>query len=582
MGPRPMRHLTAILLLLAASTGSAQAILYVNGAATPGGNGLSWATAFDTLDGALTAAGTNTAIQEVWVASGTYSATAPFSIRDKLGVYGGFGGAEVLRQQRNLGAFPTTLDGLGQHGVVTFPNTATTAAVLDGFVLVRGSASDGGAIYTYGGSPTLANLVITGNVATSNGGGLYSYQGSPVLTSVVFRGNSASGDGGGFYCYQGNPTLTGVVFDGNTAGDDGGGFYDYTGDPVLVDVVFRVNKTTGGAGADGGGCYNYEGDPTLTRVQFFDNTASGRGGGFSTYDGVPVLLNCLFVRNTATSGGAIRNYDGPMRVINTTITANTATSNGGGIYSQSMATVDNSIVHNNSAPTNPQLTGATVRYSCVQGGVAGTGNINAAPLFKAATSDDYRPGATSPCIDAADNAALPAGTTADLGLNARRLDEAAIPDTGAGTAPIVDMGAYEYTADYPGTGDDLVLLSSVGAASIPTRSIVKAARPGQSVRLRARSPGGTLVGSRTFVGVQLFVTSVPPSSVPGLSGLWITPGLGSWIEVSPLPVGGLDIVAPIPAATPVGLSFLVQYGVASASTANRVYAATDADEIRVQ
>ncbi len=579
---RGARSIAALALLSVATFAPAQTILHVNGAATPGGNGLTWATAFDTLDGALAAAKANNNVLEVWVATGTYSANAPFDIRDRLGVYGGFVGTEVLRQQRNPSALATTLDGLGQHGVVTFPNSATTAAALDGFTIVRGSASDGGAVYTYGGSPTLANLVVAGNTATADGGGIYSYQGSPVLTSVVFRNNVAGDDGGGLYCYQGNPTLIGVLFDNNQANDDGGGFYDYTGDPTLVDVVFRGNKTVGGSGADGGGCYNYEGDPKLTRVQFFDNTATGRGGGFSTYDGIPVLVNCLFVRNSASSGGAIRNYDGPMRVINTTITANTATSNGGGIYSQSMATVDNSVVYGNTAPSNAQLTGATVRYSCVQGGVAGTGNIASDPMFKSPTTDDYRPSATSACIDAGDNAALPAGTTSDLALNARRLDEATVPDTGAGTAPIVDIGAFEYTADYPGTGDDLVLLSAIGSASLPTQSVVKAVTPGQAVRLRVLSPNGSLVGGRTFLGVQLFVTSVPPAPVPGLAGLWITPGLGTWIEVSPLPSGGLDIVAPVPAATPVGLSFLVQYGVASPSTINSVYAATDADEIRVQ
>jgi uncharacterized repeat protein (TIGR01451 family) len=50
---------------------------------------------------------------------------------------------------------------------------------------------------------------------------------------------------------------------------------------------------------------------------------------------------------------------------------------------------------------------------------------------------------TSPAIDAGNNAAVPAGVTTDLDGNPRFVDIPAVPDTGNGTPPIVDMGAYE-------------------------------------------------------------------------------------------------------------------------------------------
>jgi hypothetical protein len=100
---------------------------------------------------------------------------------------------------------------------------------------------------------------------------------------------------------------------------------------------------------------------------------------------------------------------------------------------------------------------ATVRYSCVEGGWSGAGNIAADPLFVQppapgvdgvfGTPDD-EPGDLgiaphSPCIDAGDNSAVIAGIETDLKGNARFVDDATVPDTGFGTAPIVDIGAYE-------------------------------------------------------------------------------------------------------------------------------------------
>ena len=58
---------------------------------------------------------------------------------------------------------------------------------------------------------------------------------------------------------------------------------------------------------------------------------------------------------------------------------------------------------------------------------------------------DYHLLANSPCIDAGDNDAVPADITTDIDGLLRFFDDPDTdPDTGNGTAPIVDMGAYEY------------------------------------------------------------------------------------------------------------------------------------------
>ncbi|MBL7063279.1 MAG: hypothetical protein ISS49_03590 [Anaerolineae bacterium] len=83
----------------------------------------------------------------------------------------------------------------------------------------------------------------------------------------------------------------------------------------------------------------------------------------------------------------------------------------------------------------------TVTYSLIQSATVytGTGNLNADLQFVGA--DDLRLRDISPAIDAGDNDAIT--VTFDLDGNPRRVDVPDVPDTGNGTAPIVDMGAYE-------------------------------------------------------------------------------------------------------------------------------------------
>ena len=151
-------------------------------------------------------------------------------------IYGGFSGTETLLNQRDPASNVTTLSGdIGvlanvtdnSYHVVTSSGT-NNSAILDGFTITggnaNGSSSDntGGGILNDGGSPTLSNLIISGNRASANGGGMYNNSSNPILTYVIFDTNTANRGGGASTANSSHLSLTIVIFDGNSVPYGGG------------------------------------------------------------------------------------------------------------------------------------------------------------------------------------------------------------------------------------------------------------------------------------------------------------------------------------------------------------------------
>jgi hypothetical protein len=198
-------------------------------------------------------------------------------------------------------------------------------------------------------------------------------------------------------------------------------------------------------------------DPTLVNCEFLDNTAVDYGGALSNgWPGYAAnhadIRSCTFIGNSAAVGGAIRHAGtSELVVVNSIIWGNSS-----------------QIAEDGSVPP-------VVDYSDVQGGHAGTGNIDADPMCV-----DGRPQAGSPCLDAGDNNALPTdvadldddGNTTepvplDLDGNPRALDDPTAPDTGGGDCPIVDMGAYER----PGGTTGCCAADITGPAGVPDDNV---------------------------------------------------------------------------------------------------------------
>ena len=261
-------------------------------ASSPAPDGLSWETAFTSIQTGIDVA-YGAGDSEVWVAAGQYtSSSSPVvTLRPGVELYGGFAGIETERNQRNWNLNVTSIDGQDVHRCILGANDV----ILDGFTIQHGQATPGG-------------------------GGMYNETVSPTVTNCTFTQNSASVGGGMYNINRAAPTITDCIFSSNAVGQQGGGIYS-TGSSL-----------------------------TLTKCTFTANSASGRGGALLNDLCDPVVVEgCSFTGNSSDQGGAVYNYRCNFSFRNCIVSSNTSDDNGGGIYNdnvQAMEVVD-SVFENN-------------------------------------------------------------------------------------------------------------------------------------------------------------------------------------------------------------------------------------------
>ncbi|UCC30026.1 MAG: right-handed parallel beta-helix repeat-containing protein [Phycisphaerales bacterium] len=367
------RRLLPTLLALCACLGSVKPanaeVRHVDSGAPPGGDGLSWATAYDSPSTALATAQSG---DQIWVAAGTY--VGNFTLALGVEVYGGFVGNETELSQRDWKANPTILDGNGTGSVVTSPSGATATTRIDGFTITNGRAPDGhagGGFHLYSSSPTIANNTITGNSARSaggmslafsypmirnntitgnnapyGGGGLYLYASSPTIVNNMITSNSSYSSGGGLYLRYSSPTIANNTITGNSATGSGGGLFLSASSPIVAD-----NSITGNSAPYGGGLSLHWSSPTIASNTITGNSAAYEGGGLSLQDSSPTIANNTITDNEARNyGGGMYLWESSPTIVHNTVAGNSVDRHGGGLYLRySSPTIANNMIVRNSA-----------------------------------------------------------------------------------------------------------------------------------------------------------------------------------------------------------------------------------------
>ncbi len=385
--------------------------IFVNAAnVNPGQDGLSWSTAFASLQDGLTEARNSVFSPiEIWVAQGTYKPGTlrkeVFEIPSGVKVYGGFVGTEDSLQKRNWKTHVTILSGeIGSvqlndntyHVVLLRATNDTTQ--LDGFTIKGGYAE------FFAGNQ---NTNLDDSDIRSSGGGILAIDKSKgLITHCTLTDNRAVGGGGILLRDSSHVRLSQSILFGNEA-TFGGGVYVLGGSkPTLENVLIANNK--------------------------------GLGGGLYVNKSQPTLVNCTIASNKDEGNNA------------------------GGIYNaNAVTTVKNSILWGNS-PTQ-STPGSVITYSLVEAGYAGTGNKNLDPQFVSPNAVGLAPMGSlgnyhlQPCsagIDAADNASAP---LVDLEGNARPYP------VGLG---IADMGVYESQSSGSSGPNNLMLTENITSGTV--------------------------------------------------------------------------------------------------------------------
>ncbi len=247
-----------------------------------------------------------------------------------LKIYGAYAADYVTRDVVNT---PTVISGSLVDPALQFFGAVDNTCVVDGF-RVQG-----------GGGRFFANIPYAGNY----GGGIMLNQTSPTLRNILVTGNSV-----------GNSTNLGL----------GGGIAIYNASPVLENV-----QVTGNAGIYGAGVFVYQGAPTFTNCEITDNvvltdngTYPAKGGGLHILDATATLNDCTVSGHTQTDeGGGIfaGSFSGTSNLVMSggTVANNTARLRGAGIAKTggALTLTDVVISGNTKLPTSTFMAGGGIQ-----------------------------------------------------------------------------------------------------------------------------------------------------------------------------------------------------------------------------
>jgi predicted outer membrane repeat protein len=440
----------------------------------------------DQLRAALITAQTNGKDDEIRLFYGTYTASGPFvyggvgTDSNSITLSGGWDPSNAGFQSNDAEA--TILDGNNLNPVLQIDSNApgvNITFVIKNLTIENGYARSadysGAGILTFTGPAgkgsihlDVNNCIFQNNSAANNksGGAIYS-TGSLEVYNSKFLSNSGSSGGAMVISYDldegasASPIVENCYFEDN---------YNYgnQGSTIYTNCAAKISGCTFKGRSDGisssgnGSCIWGSGGShlTITNSIFSDITIKYWGSAIQVWDGNLDIINCLFANNHSGVNGdgygaiAFLNNSSSytINITNCTFSGNTASAsyasaidNRGGNMN-----LNNCIFWENAGETGVYNEyGRTTMKYCVYdnssmgyGVTDGGNNKYVNPIFIG--DNVFRLSADSPCIDAGNNDLVPAGITTDVAGKPRFRDDPYTVDTGFGTAPIVDIGAYEF------------------------------------------------------------------------------------------------------------------------------------------
>ncbi len=312
---------------------AAESVRFVDDDSPPGGDGLTWVTAYRYLQDAIAEAAAEPTISEIRVGQGVYKPdqdesgaivpgdrSATFQLLDGVSLLGGYAGlAAPDPDARDIDLYETILSGdlggndgpgpfqnNGENSIHVVTGSGTDAtAVLDGFTVRQGNADSG---------------------PVRLGAGFYNVAGSPSIERCTFRWNSAMHWGGALYTEDGSPTLSHCEFDRNITDSSqgrGGALYIVGGSPIVSYCIFARNRALDLG--RGGAVYNDQSSATISNCVFVDNYVNNRGGGvYNIGSDNAILADCVFVGNYGEVGGAVANHTSDLSLVRCTFERNSA------------------------------------------------------------------------------------------------------------------------------------------------------------------------------------------------------------------------------------------------------------------
>jgi Ca2+-binding RTX toxin-like protein len=193
--------------------------------------------------------------------------------------------------------------------------------------LVTGS-EDGGGVRNDGGTVSIVDSVITGNVSQDDAGGINN-TGNLTLTRVTVSNNSAARTGGGIR-NAGNLVINASTIGGtsnpadplapdlrNTSVLAGGGIVNLGTGILTINNSTIAGNVASSSAAQGAGLYSI-GTASLTNVTIAENEAGGQGGGLAVAGGTTSLLNTLIGDNnsvTTTANDVFESTNNAMLIV---------------------------------------------------------------------------------------------------------------------------------------------------------------------------------------------------------------------------------------------------------------------------